>query len=92
MIILLIVLNHKKKKEKGFLLGIMAMLWPDKLRGAFQEGKFQECSSLSRDVHGGKKHKKKYMQKTKGKDKEREGQFWKGKYQDRGIEGGNFKG
>jgi hypothetical protein len=30
-------------------------------------------------VYGGDKHKKKDMQKTKGKDKEREGQFWKEK-------------
>ena len=35
MIILLIVLNHKEEKDKGFLLGIMAMLWFGKLRGAF---------------------------------------------------------
>jgi hypothetical protein len=34
VIILLIVLNHKEERDKGFLLWIIAMLWFNKLRGA----------------------------------------------------------
>jgi hypothetical protein len=35
VILLLIVLNHKEERDKGFLLWIMIMLWFNKLRGTF---------------------------------------------------------